>query len=137
MSKIALKRITDELPRDLRTDVIGYVQSIIDSQEEIFKNNNIKFSYDLAEKFIFLVGIRRIIQTVDSQFWLLNSSFSILKQLNVNSVKIGTQSINSKSQYYKDLIKLRLSLMKFLHQHKISNIVLASTLGEILQELHK
>jgi hypothetical protein len=137
MINIALKRITDKLPRDLRNDILGYVQSIINSQEEIFRENGIKYSKDLAEKFIFLVGIRRIIQTVDSQFWLLNNSFSILKDLNVSSVKIGSQSINSKSQYYKDLIKLRLSLLKFVQKHKLSDILLTYNLGEILRQLHK
>ena len=77
MSKDLLKKITDNLPSNLENDVNGYVQSIIDVQNKIFRENRTKFNLDLLEKSIFLVGIKRIFQFVDSQYWVMGNSFSI------------------------------------------------------------
>jgi len=135
MSKEHLKKVTDSLPKDLRNDINGYVQSIIDNQELIFKENGILFTNELAGKFIFLVGIRRLIQFVDSQFWTLNNSFSILKTYEVNSVKIGSQSLNKESQYYKDLKKVRSRLFDIVKKYELNNLIMANTLSELLLKL--
>lgn len=137
MSMIALKKVTDKLPRELRNNVNGYVQSIINDQEEIFKENGIEFSKELSEKFVFIIGIRRIIQFVDSQYWTMNNSFSILQTFDVKSVKIGSQSLNTQSQYYKELVDLRKTLYEFLGKNNLADLIANKSIGEILNLLKK
>ena len=134
---IALKKVTDKLPRELRNNVNGYVQSIINDQEEIFKENGIEFSKELSEKFVFIIGIRRIIQFVDSQYWTMNNSFSILQTFDVKSVKIGSQSLNTQSQYYKELVDLRKTLYEFLGKNNLADLIANKSIGEILNLLKK
>lgn len=137
MSKTQLKKITDNLPLNLRNDVNGYVQSIIEVQEQIFKENGIKFSADLSDKFIFLIGIKRIIQFVDNQYWVMNNSFAILKKYSINSIKIGAQSINKQSEYYKEISELRASLMKMIKRNGLIELMSTRSHGELLKLISK
>ena len=67
----------------------------------------------------------------------MNNSFSILQTFDVKSVKIGSQSLNTQSQYYKELVDLRKTLYEFLGKNNLADLIANKSIGEILNLLKK
>lgn len=132
MSKEALYEIIGCLPYNIRIEINGYVDSIENVSAEIFESAGIGYNEGLLESLLLLAGIRRIYSMVDSQFWILDNSLSLVRQQEVRKIRIGSSSYGYDSEEYTEIRELKNELEALITQLGILKYIKATSLSEIL-----
>lgn len=130
-----LRSVTEELPWRLRQDIEGYVHSVSAAATEIFAEVGVEISDTLNERFLFLVGIRRIWTVVNGSYWLLDNSLSLGERSEVTSYQVGSSLQHRGSRLHETLRVLRDDLEAYLVDQQIGHVAEARSPREVLENL--
>ena len=135
MSKAKVEELIEELPNSIKEQVLSYVKSVDDASIEIFKSSGIKYSKKLSDQLIFIAGIKKVFSMVDSIYWLIENSNSMLERNDMNSIRIGSTDLSRESQFYRELSNLRNELVEVLNENNLSDLISERQYGNILKAL--
>lgn len=132
MSKYALYEVLGHLPYNLKNQIEGYVVSVEDLALDIFSHEGIDFSKSLLDNLLFLAGMWRLWTLVDTYYWIMDNSISLVRTTNVHSIRIGSSSYTYDSRDYRELHELRQKLLNLFAQEELSQLTEARTISDLL-----
>ncbi len=136
MTRLVLE-MTSELPWAMRTSLEGYVASVAAAKNDIFADTQTEYNEDLYERFIFLIAVWRLWSVVDTQFWILSNSINLLKESGSDGLTVGATEFHSKSDFYKELSRLRNELNSLLSEMDVLNLTEISSPRQLLIALRE
>lgn len=132
MNKYDIKELIELLPYNLREEINGYVSSIENAGEEIFKETQVEFNKELLNKLIFISGLRKIWAFVNTQYWAIDNSLSLIRGQKIKEVMIGTTCYGYGSDAYLEIRKLRDNFQSLLDKLGLLEIMESKTIKDIL-----
>lgn len=136
MSFNALARTVEDLPSSVKDSVLSYSRSVEVSIPEIFKDAQLKYRKELADQVVYVAGLKKLYSFVDSTYWMLDNSSSILEKQQVADIRIGGESFSRDSDNHDKLYSLRKNLIDLLVEKKIYDLVVETSYARILRRLH-
>jgi hypothetical protein len=135
VSRDALRHVLEELPPPLREEIRGYVSSVEQSAKPIFDQASLSFDSTLLDEFLFAIAIRRLWAIVDTQYWVLTYSLSLLRDKGVRTIRVPGASYGFGTDGYLDARQLRNSLEKLLTKQGISYVIGSGSLADVLSHI--
>lgn len=133
MSLEALRAILTQLPRALSDEIDGYVNSVHQSVGEIFKEAETQADPIMVDTFLFCIGIKRLWTIVDSQYWVIDNSLTLLRNTGSTGFRVGSTSVQKSANEIQSLAQVRADLQGILTQIGLEDIVMATDLKTIVR----
>lgn len=135
MSLDALRQVASNLPIVLRDQVNDYAVFVHEVSESIFSEMGIQPTAKQIDDFIFLAGIHRLWTLIDSQYWILDNSLTLLEQHEVHSIRIHSNVYEKRSDAYLRLKSLRTDLSKQLENLGIGFVKETMNLHSLAEQI--
>jgi hypothetical protein len=103
VNKSDLSQLIEALPYNLREQIDGYVASIEAVGVEIFQESKIRYSQEALDRLLFFAGLRRLWTLLDTQYWVMDNSLTLLKQHDVSAVSLGSTDYGRNSDSFLEL----------------------------------
>lgn len=136
MSIRALADALAELPYGLTAQVLSYARSLEVAADDIFTDAGVPFTRELADKLVFISGLRKLLSIVDSNYWVIDNAGAILeRQQGQLSIRVGGADLSRGSDYHQALAAIRRDLMDLLAHHNMLDLVQAVPYVDVVREL--
>lgn len=132
MFRLTLNEIMKELPFSIREEIGGYLASVELNATSIFEESKVQLTKERLDKFIFLVGLRRIWTMVDTQYWILDNCLSLVQENQVKDVTIGSLHLSKDSEGYNRMKDFRHNFYLLLIEIGFIRITDVKTMGDII-----
>jgi hypothetical protein len=133
MSREALREVIRPLPWSLREQVEEYVRSVIEIAPSIFEEAGVVMSRRARDEFVFMVGVRKLWNLVDSQYVLLSGAVTLVEGHGAGEIRIGRGRYGRSSETYATLRQLRNDLYGQLVRLEIFSLVNTRSLTDLAQ----
>jgi hypothetical protein len=146
MASARIRDLTAGLPYSLREAVEGYVDAVSNALPEIQRDARVQIEGDREIEFLFVVAIRRMWSTVNTQYWIMNDCIQIAAAASeridisaesaVRGFRIGRDEISANSQPFLESRQLRGDLDQLIKNLEISQYVQdATSLSDLAQRM--
>jgi hypothetical protein len=127
--------ITAALPYSLREQIEGYVESVSQSQNEIFRDANVPFSAEIRDRLLFVAGVRRLFNITRSYYWLLDRSLQLLGD-DADALALGRARLRRGEGEMEALRKLVNKLEKALNESGFDETFRYESLSDVVAHLY-
>lgn len=134
MSIKLLQSALEELPYALRSQIIGYAESVYNAMPSIEKEIHIKISSNVRDQVVFLAGIRKLYGMVVSSYWALDNSSALLMRSDIDTIQIGGQDYSKDGVYYRKLRNVFDDMVSVVESYDIRHF-LELSYSDIVMEL--
>jgi len=135
--EMSLERVDElfrSLPPQLYEQVSGYARAVKESAADIFRGAGVEFRPALVDDLVFIGGVKKFFAICRSNFWVLDSSMTLLARQDVHTIKIGASSYSRGSPSYRQLAELYRDLELQLREAGIYEYMLMPLTG-VVREL--
>jgi len=135
VSRSALNEAIAELPYRLRERVDGYAAAVAAEAPAIFADAEVSYNQGLANKLVFIAGIKKLWAIVDADCRLLTTSLGLVEGYDVASLSVGSTTYSRGSSSYRELIDLRHALERLLLESGVMSLVWVHDLAALVRAI--
>lgn len=135
MTKTGLRVVLRPLPSQVRRQVWEYVRAVEDACPAIFRAAGVPYDRQLASKFLFCVGIRKLWFFVEGHHRAVMVSLGLLEQSGVPGFRLGTSLFTANSTEFGELGRFREEFARLLRELDLWQLVHAPGPERLLQML--
>lgn len=129
----SLRVVTSELPYRLRADVEDYVNAVDAVAPAIATYVKVGLTGDLRERFLFLVGVRRLWAAMDGSHRLASNARAVHEWGNASLVSAGNVHLGRGSEFGQELRRLRSGVLAVLTENAIHEAVNLTRVSSVCQ----
>lgn len=133
MGIVAVEEFANILPYSLKEQVLGYARSVRDAMKEIMQEAEVEYTDEIANKIIFIAGVRKLYSICNSSYWVLENTNSLLQESNVYNVRVGGTDMSKGSEFYKDIKILTSEIDKYLSDKGIKEEVISYSYPDLIR----
>jgi hypothetical protein len=130
-----VRDLVSELPWAMRNSVEGYVDAVAAVLPDIEREAGLRLPRAKADEFLFMVAVRRIWASVNSQYWIINDGVSIAESRGLRGFQAGRDGYARGSEAAADSRNLRSNFQKLVAELGIEHLVIADSLEEMLRAM--
>lgn len=134
MSLVVLNQTIEDLPYTLREQVVGYAESVERTAPEIFRDVGRKYDARLADKLVFLSGIKKLYGIVSAAYWTLDNSAALLAQSDIHEIRIGGTAFVRGTGTHERIRQLLKRLDEVLAEQNVRHLIILGP-SDMLQGL--
>lgn len=133
MSFREVEEFADLLPYTLKEQVLGYARSVRDAMPEIVLEAGVEYSNEVADKIIYIAGLRKLYSICNSSYWALENTCYLLQESNVHNVRVGGTDMSKGSQFYNDLNSITKDIDSYLIDKGIKDEVVSLSYPNLIR----
>jgi hypothetical protein len=137
VSLLLLHDTVKDLPFSLREQVVGYAESVDRAAPEIFRDVGKKYDKKLANRLVYLSGIKKLYGITSGTYWTLDNSATLLEASDIHEIRIGGEFFVRGAGMHQRIKKLVEELDVVLAKHRLKHLVNLSPANMLVALIHE